>query len=220
MLIATTDILKTIVGECAYLNVAEVNTIGAFLNWGLPEHLLVPFGEQERSMIKGSSYVVYLYIDSISKCVLATTKLDKYLSTPPSYFRGAQQVDLLIYGCTNLGYKAVVDGITVGLLFHSNVFTSMECGQKLKGYIKNIREDNKLDLCLQLSDSEALNKLSQLVLNFIRLEGGMTTLTDKSKPKDIYAEFGVSKSSYKKALGRLYKQRLILITMDEVSLVR
>ncbi|NQY51723.1 MAG: GntR family transcriptional regulator [Piscirickettsiaceae bacterium] len=208
------------VGEYAYLNVAEVNIIGSFLDWGMPEHLLVPFGEQQRAMIKGGSYVVYLYIDSRSERVLATTKLDKYLSTPPLYFRQAQQVDSLIYGRTDLAYKAVVNGITVGLLFYSDVFTSMKYGQKLKGYIKKIREDNKLDLCLQLSDSKALDKLSQRALNFIWSEGGAIILTDNSKPNNVYAQFGVSKSSYKKALGRLYKKRLILITMNKVSLVR
>ena len=219
-LIATTDIPEVMVGECAYLNVIDVNNIGAFLDWGATKDLLVPFDEQQKLMINGGCYVVYLYFDSRSNRIVATTKLDKYLSTPSSYFRKRQQVNLLIYGRSDLGYKAVVNGITVGLIFNSDVFRAIKYGQKLEGYIKNIREDNRLDLCLQLSDGQSLDKLSRRVLIFIQSEGGYSTLTDKSKPEDIYAKFGVSKSNYKKSLGKLYKKQLILITENQVILVK
>jgi uncharacterized protein len=220
LLIATTDTPKAMVGECAVLNVVEVNQIGAFLDWGLPKDLLVPFGEQQKPMEKGQSYAVYLYIDQASERIAATTKLDKHLAESSPYFKEKQQVDLLICGHTDLGYKAVVNGAVIGLIFNSDVFKPIKYGQKMKGYIKRIRDDNKLDLCLQLANREALDALSQQVLNFIQSQGGTTTLTDKSKPEDISAQFGVSKSSYKKALGKLYKQRLVLITKDKVSLVK
>ncbi len=219
MFIATTKIPKAIVGRCTYLNVVETNRFGAFLDLGLPKDILVPFSEQETPMQEGRAYVVYLYIDSMSERITGTTRLDNYLSKPSICFEEKQRVNLLIYGRTYLGYKAVVNGTALGLIFISDVFKTIKYGQALIGYIKRIRDDNKLDLCLQLSDREALDVLSIRVLSFIKLEGGRTTLTDESKPEDISAQFGVSKSSYKKALGKLYKQRLVLITKDVVSLV-
>ena len=220
MLIATTDTPKAMVGDCVSLNVVEVNQIGAFLDWGLPKDLLVPFGEQQKPMEKGNSYVVFLYIDQASERITATTKLDKHLAESSPYFKEKQQVDLLICGRTDLGYKAVVNGVAIGLLFDSDVFKPVKYGQQIKGYIKRIREDNKLDLCLQLANREALDELSQKIMDFINKRGGVITLTDKSKPEDIAAQFAVSKSSYKKALGKLYKQRLIVINKDNVSLVK
>lgn len=219
MLIATTETPKAMVGECAYLKVLEVNIVGAFLDWGLPKDLLVPFGEQQKPMQVGQSYVVYLYIDPASERIAASTKLDKFLGDTSPYYKEQQQVDLLICGRTDLGYKAVVDGGTIGLLFKSEVFKPISIGQTMKGYIKHIREDKKLDLCLQLVTREALDDLSEKVLTFIKAEGGKTTMTEKSPPDVISKQFGVSKSSYKKALGKLYKKRLIVIEKTYIALV-
>ncbi|NOQ81041.1 MAG: GntR family transcriptional regulator [Methylophaga sp.] len=219
MLIATTETPKAMVGECAFLKVIEVNRVGAFLDWGLPKDLLVPFGEQQKPMEVGQSYVVYLYIDPASERIAASTKLDKFLGDTSPYYKEQQQVDLLICGRTDLGYKAVVDGGTIGLLFNSDVFKPITVGQTMKGYIKHIREDKKLDLCLQLVTREALDDLSEKILAFIKAEGGKTTMTEKSPPDVISQQFGVSKSSYKKALGKLYKKRLIVIEKTYIALV-
>jgi len=219
LLIATTETPKAEVGECAYLSVVEVNHIGAFLDWGLPKDLLVPFGEQQKPMQVGQSYVVYLYVDQASERIAASTKLDKFLADTSPYYKVQQQVDLLICGRTDLGYRAVVDGGTIGLLFKSDVFKPISIGQKIKGYIKHIREDKKLDLCLQLVSREALDDLSEKILAFITAEGGQTTMTEKSPPDVIAKQFGVSKSSYKKALGKLYKKRLIVIEKTHIALV-
>lgn len=219
LLIATTETPKAEVGECAYLSVVEVNRIGAFLDWGLPKDLLVPFGEQQKPMQVGQSYVVYLYVDQASERIAASTKLDKFLADTSPYYKVQQQVDLLICGRTDLGYRAVVDGGTIGLLFKSDVFKPISIGQKIKGYIKHIREDKKLDLCLQLVSREALDDLSEKILAFITAEGGQTTMTEKSPPDVIAKQFGVSKSSYKKALGKLYKKRLIVIEKTHIALV-
>jgi len=197
-----------------------VNRVGAFLDWGLPKDLLVPFGEQQKPMQVGQSYVVYLYIDPASERIAASTKLDKFLSDTSPYYKEQQQVDLLICGRTDLGYRAVVDGGTIGLLFKSDVFKPISIGQKMKGYIKHIREDKKLDLCLQLVSREALDDLSEKILAFIKSEGGKTTLTEKSPPDVISKQFGVSKSSYKKALGKLYKKRLIVIEKTHLELTK
>ncbi|MDC9724536.1 MAG: S1-like domain-containing RNA-binding protein [Gammaproteobacteria bacterium] len=220
MLIATTEMPKAMVGECAFLKVVEVNRVGAFLDWGLPKDLLVPFGEQQKPMQVGQSYVVYLYIDPASERIAASTKLDKFLGDTSPYYKEQQAVDLLICGRTDLGYKAVVDGGTIGLLFNSDVFKPISIGQKMKGFIKRIREDKKLDLCLQLVSREALDDLSEKILAFIKAEGGKTTMTEKSPPDVIAKQFGVSKSSYKKALGKLYKKRLILIEKTHIELVK
>lgn len=220
LLIATTEIPKAMVGECAFLKVVAVNQVGAFLDWGLPKDLLVPFGEQQKPMEVGKFYVVYLYIDDASERIAASTYIDKFLPDASLYFKEQQQVDLLIYGRTDLGYKAVVNGVVTGLIFNSDVYTPLQQGQSLKGYIKNIRPDKKLDLYLQIANREALDTLSEQILAFLQKEGGRSTMTEKSAPELIAKQFGASKSSYKKALGKLYKKRLILIEKTHIELVK
>ena len=220
LLIATTQTPKAMVGECAYLKVIEVNAVGAFLDWGLPKDLLVPYGEQQTPMEVGHSYVVTLYIDEASDRIAASSRLKKFVVDTSPYFKPQQQVELLICERTELGYKAIVNQAVIGLLFNSDVVKPVSYGESLQGYVKQVREDNKLDLCLQLVSREALDALSQEILIFIRAEGGITTLTDKSTPEEIARQFGVSKSSYKKALGKLYQKRLVLIEKKSVSLVK
>lgn len=220
LLIATTQTPKAMVGECAYLKVIEVNAVGAFLDWGLPKDLLVPYGEQQKPMEVGHSYVVRLYIDEASDRIAASSRLNKFVVDTSPYFKPQQLVELLICERTDLGYKAVVNQSVIGLLFNSDVVKPISYGDSLQGYVKHVREDNKLDLCLQLVTREALDALSQEILTFIEAEGGVTTLTDKSAPEEIARQFGVSKSSYKKALGKLYQKRLVLIEKKSVSLVK
>jgi uncharacterized protein len=220
LMIATTDIPKAMVGECAYLKVAAVNQVGAFLDWGLPKDLLVPYGEQQKPLEVGKSYVVYLYIDDASQRIAASTQIDKFLPDTSLYFKEQQQVDLMIYGRTDLGYKAIVNDVVTGLIFNSDVYTPLQNGQTLKGYIKQVREDKKLDLYLQLANREALDTLSEQILVFLKKQGGRSTMTEKSAPELIAKEFGASKSSYKKALGKLYKKRLILIEKTHIELVK
>ena len=220
LLIATTQTPKAMVGECAYLRVIEVNAVGAFLDWGLPKDLLVPYGEQQKPMEVGQSYVVKLYIDEASDRIAASSRLNKFVVDTSPYFKPQQLVELLICERTELGYKAVVNQAVIGLLFNSDVVKPVSYGDRLQGYVKQVREDNKLDLCLQLVTREALDALSQEILAFIEAEGGVTTLTDKSAPEDIAKQFGVSKSSYKKALGKLYQKRIVLIEKKTVSLVK
>ena len=219
MIIATTEKPKAMVGECAFLKVVEVNQIGAFLDWGLAKDVLVPFGEQQKPMQVGQSYVVYLYIDLASERIAASSKLDKFIGDTSPYYKEQQAVDLLIYGRSDLGYKAVVDGGTIGLLFHSDVLIPLSIGQTLKGYIKRIRADKKIDLCLQLVTRQALDALSEKILDFLKAEGGQSTMIEKSPVEVIAKQFGVSKSSYKKALAKLYKKRLIVIEKTYIALV-
>ena len=220
LLIATTQTPKAMVGECAYLKVIEVNAVGAFLDWGLPKDLLVPYGEQQKPMEVGHSYVVTLYIDEASDRIAASSRLNKFVVDTSPYFKPQQLVELLICEHTDLGYKAIVNQAVIGLLFNSDVVKPVSYGDRLEGYVKQVREDNKLDLCLQLVTREALDALSQEILAFIEAQGGVITLTDRSAPEDIAKQFGVSKSSYKKALGKLYQKRLVLIEKKLVSLVK
>jgi len=220
LLIATTQMPKAMVGECAFLKVVEVNAVGAFLDWGLPKDLLVPYGEQQKPMEVGQSYVVYLYVDEASERIAGSSRLNKFVVDTSPYFKAQQKVELLICEQTDLGYKAVVNQTVIGLLFKSDVIKPVRYGETIQGYIKQVRPDNKLDLCLQLVSREALDDLSQQIMAFLKAEGGKTTLTDKSTPQAIANQFGVSKSSYKKALGKLYQKRLILIEKHQVTLVK
>lgn len=219
-LIATTDTPYVQVGECACLKVVDVNAVGAFLNWGLPKDLFVPHSEQNGRMEPGRSYVVNVYIDESTERIAATAKLDGWLSENGLYFKPYQAVDLLIYGQTELGYKAVINHTHIGLLYKNEVFQEIHYGQKLPGFIKSIRPDKKIDLCLQRPAKETLDALMQDILRYLQDNNGRSTITDKSPPQQIYDQFKVSKKNYKKALGRLYRERKIEIHKDCVLLVK
>lgn len=219
LLIATTETPYVMVDECAYLKVVDVNPAGAFLDWGLPKDLLVPYGEQVSPLKIGQSYTVLAYLDENTNRIAATQKLDSRLSEEAQYFKPEQAVDLLIFGKTELGYKAVINNTHIGLIYKNEVFQTLSNGEKLKGFIKTIREDRKIDLCLQLSGKDARDDLNTRILNHLRKNDGESTLTDKSSPDDIYQCFSVSKKNYKKAIGMLYKKRLIRIEEDKITLL-
>jgi len=220
LLLATTETPYVMVGECAYLKVVDVNQAGAFLDWGLPKDLLVPYGEQISPLKIGQSYTVLVYLDENTNRIAATQKLDSRLSEEAQYFKPGQAVDLLIFGKTELGYKTVINNTHIGLIYKNEVFKTLTHGEKLKGFIKTIREDRKIDLCLQLPGKDARDDLNTRILNHLKKNNGESTLTDKSSPDDIYQCFAVSKKNYKKAIGMLYKKRLILIEKDKIKLVQ
>jgi predicted RNA-binding protein (virulence factor B family) len=219
LLIATTEKPKVMVGECAHLKVSQINKIGAFLDWGLMKDLLVPFSEQSKPMEEGKYYVAYVYIDNSDR-IVASTKLSNFLSEESVYFKPKQAVNLLICGRSDLGYKAVINGTNLGLIFKDEVIRPLRLGQVLKGFIKNIREDRRIDLCLQFTGQEARDELSDIILQDLKSSDGVSTLTDKSDPKEIFARYKVSKNNYKRALGALYKQKLIMIEADKISLLQ
>ncbi|HEY7884040.1 MAG TPA: S1-like domain-containing RNA-binding protein [Cellvibrionaceae bacterium] len=219
-IIATTLTPKVKVGECAYLQVKEVNEVGAFLDWGLPKDLLVPFGEQHKPMEAGRSYVVTVYTDSLSERLVASSKLSHHLEESGHGFSQNQKVDLLIWGRSDMGYKAVINHTHLGLIFRDYAFKPLRYGDHTTGYIKAIRDDGKIDLSLQLpaGNLRAQDSLDAKILAYLEANNGVSKLTDKSKPDDIYREFNVSKGNYKSALGRLYKQRKIVIEKDRIIL--
>lgn len=219
-LIATTEKPNAVVAQCAALKVVQVNPVGAFLDWGLSKDLLVPFNEQIIPMKSGNTYVVYPYIDEHSGRIAASSRLDNFLPETSIYLKPRQAVEIQIWGKSDLGYKAVIGGSVLGLLYENEIFRPLRVGQKLSAFVKAIREDNRIDLALQLSGSQANDRqeLTDKILHHLQANGGTSTLTDKSPPSDIYRQYHVSKGSYKKALGALYKQRKITISKDQVTL--
>ena len=218
--VATTQKPKAQVGECAYLKVVGLNRFGAFLDWGLPKDLLVPFGEQQRRMQQGYSYTVFLYVDESTRRIVASSKLEKHLSQDAGSFEPRQPVGLLIYGKSDLGFKAVIDDSHLGQLYASETFTRLHYGERVAGYIKQVRKDGKIDLMLQLPSHLERDRLAAAIVDHLRDNQGTSTLTDKSPPDEIYRAFGVSKASYKRALGQLYKSRTIAIDKHRITLLR
>ncbi len=219
-LIATTETPKVMVGQCALLKVVAVNRIGAFLDWGLPKDLLVPFSEQVERMEVGKSYVVFAFLDDIKDRITGTMQLENHLFDKSAWLKEGEAVDLVIWDETELGFKAAINGTHSGLLYRNEVFQPLHYGDQLKGFIKAIREDGKIDLTLQLAPPQATRAaLSDRILQHLRQHQGVSTLTDRSPPAEIYKTFQVSKGSYKKALGGLYKKRLIRIDRDRITLL-
>jgi len=216
--IATTQRPKAQVGEVAKLRVEEVNKVGAFLDWGLPKQLLVPFNQQQKTMEVGRSYLVYVYLEEESNRIAASSKLNKFISKIPTGLKQGQAVDLTITEKTELGYACAINHSYWGLLFHSDVVKPLNPGQQIKGYIKRIRQDGKVDLSLQAPGYAKVDDLSKRVLRELSAKGGFLPLSDKSPPEAIYEAFGVSKKSYKMTIGALYKQRQIRIDKDGIRL--
>ena len=196
-----------------------VTRTGAFMDCGLERDLLVPISQQLTPMKEGQSYVVYVYLDPRNN-VIGSTKLHNFLDERAKDMAPGEQVDLLIVNDSELGFKAVVNGTHLGLLYKGDVFRTLRPGDKTRGFIKLIREDRKIDLTLQKQNQQARDELSDRVLAFLEANGGASTLTDYSPPEAIYKQYGVSKGNYKKALGKLYKQRRIKVAKDKVTLLK
>ncbi|MEA3405863.1 MAG: S1-like domain-containing RNA-binding protein [Pseudomonadota bacterium] len=215
-LVATTDKPLASVGEVAYLKVTDVNRTGAFMDWGMPKDLLVPYAEQRVPMEKGRSYCVYLYIDNSGR-IAASSKLSLFLKETNDNFKSGQPVKLMVVSRSDMGYTALIDGTHLGLIHNSDILQPLRMGQKMQGYIKGIRPDRKINLTLQKQGQEAREELGEMILAVLEVNGGQSELTDKSTPEEIFAQYRVSKASYKKALGKLYKARKIVI---EPGLIR
>lgn len=219
-IIATTEVPYAEVGEFAYLEVAAVSKFGAFLDWGLMKDLLVPFREQTVKMEKGKSYLVHIYIDYDSNRIVASAKYDRFLDNLSPDYEVGEEVDLIISEKTDLGYKAIVNNLHSGLLYDNQVFRRLSTGQKIKGYISKIREDNKIDLLLEKPGIAKLDDLSERVLQVLKVKGGFIGVSDKSSPDVIASYFGMSKKNFKKAIGRLYKERIIQIEPESIRLLK
>jgi len=219
-LVATTEEPFAMVGDFAYLKAVATSKYGAFLDWGLPKDLLVPFREQKADMIEGKSYLVYIFLDEITKRIAASAKLDKFLdNTPPEYEPG-DEVQLLIADETDLGYKAIVNNEHWGMLYKNQLYQSLSHGQKITGYINKVRDDEKIDLLLEKPGYEKVDAISQKILDELKLNRGFMAVSDKTSPEMIQVMFGISKKNFKKAIGNLYKKRMITFDSDGIRLIK
>lgn len=219
-LVATTESPLAMAGDFACLTVKATTKFGAFLDWGLPKDLLVPFREQKVKMVEGNSYWVYVYVDLLSNRVAASAKLQKYLDNTPPEYESGQQVDLIILEETDLGYKAIINSEHTGMLYKNQVFSTLEIGSKTVGYISKVREDEKIDLLLEKPGYEKVDSISQKILDELKASKGFMAVSDKSSPDMIKAMFGISKKNFKKAIGNLYKQRIIKFDSDGIRLIK
>lgn len=217
-IVATTHMPLAQVGDFAYLEVAWVNNFGAFLHWGPQKDLFVPFREQKMKMMKGHSYIVHVHLDPETYRIMASAKVEHFLSQDFPPYRTGDQVELLIWQKTDLGLKAIVDGRYGGLLYDTQMFRTLRTGDRVKGYISQVRPDGKLDLSLQCPGQRGVEDFSAQLLRHLQMNGGQTPLGDKSPAEEIYALFGVSKKVFKKAVGDLYRQRLIEISDTGIRL--
>lgn len=217
--IATTQDPKACINEFAYLKVVDVTRIGAFLDWGLDKDVLVPYSEQHRPMEEGKSYLVYLYLDDIYKRITASSRIDKKIDDDkPHSFIEKQEVDLMIANSTELGFKAIINNSHWGLLYKNEVHVRLSFGQKIKGFIKSIRPDGRIDLSLQ-GGKETREKYAIIIEDYVKKQGGFAPVNDKSDSKLISELFGMSKKSFKKTIGSLYRQRRILIEKNGIRWV-
>ena len=214
-LIATTLQPYVKVGEFACLEVAWVNQYGAFLDWGLMKDLFVPFRGQKMKMLKGNSYVVHVHLDEDSYRIVASAKVEKYLSKDMPEYNAGDEVEVLVWQKTDLGFKVIVDNKFGGMIFKNEIFTDVRTGMKMTAYIKQVRPDGKIDLELQKGGVKKVEDFADTLLEYIRSNGGSTPLNDKTEADVIYSTFGVSKKTFKKAVGDLYKKRLIVLEGEQ-----
>lgn len=208
--IATTVRPRVKLGNCAFLPVVDVNAVGAFLDWGLDKDLLVPGSEQHRPMELGKSYLVYVKQDNQGR-LIASSKIDHFLDKQPASYKKGDEVSLFIAENTTLGTKVVINSTHWGLIHSADLFARVSYGDKIPGYIKNIRDDGKIDVVLKKAGHEHSLDLAGRILEMLREKGGFLPLHDKSSPLDIQRAFGESKKSFKNAIGHLYKQGAIQI---------
>ena len=218
-LVATTEKPLAMVEEFALLEVVSVTPVGAFLNWGLPKDLFVPFREQRQPMEEGKKYLVYVYVDTNTKRIAASSKIEQYLDNIPVDYDLDEEVDLIIVNETDLGYNAIIDNSHFGILYKNEVFQPLNPGDKVQGYIKKIRTDGKIDLHLEKIGYEKISSFVDRIIAELQKNKGFLPLTDKSSPEDIYQTFKISKKNFKAAIGALYKKRFIALEDNGMRLL-
>jgi hypothetical protein len=218
-LVATTETPKAKVGEFAFLQVAAVNNVGAFMDWGLMKDLLVPFREQKVRMEKGRYYVVYIYVDDNSKRIVASAKLDKFLDNKIPQYEPNDEVEIIVTKKTDLGYKVIVDNLFWGMIYHNEIFKDINIGEVHKAYVKNIRDDQKIDVILTSNKGkDRVDTVADEILDFLKINNGFMKFNDSSSPEEIKKQFKCSKKDFKKSIGLLFKKGIVTITDDGVKL--
>lgn len=217
-LVATTLTPYAQVGDFACLEVAWTNQYGAFLDWGLMKDLFVPFREQKNKMEKGERYVVHVHLDEDSYRIMASAKVERYLSSDMPPYHPGDGVEILVWQRTDLGYKVIVDNRFGGLIYATDVVRPLSTGTKTEAYVRQVRPDGKIDIVLQPDGPRKVDDFAEVLLDYIRQHDGFTTFQDKTPAEDIYATFGVSKKTFKKAVGDLYKKHLVTLEKGGIRL--
>lgn len=219
-IVATTEKPYAEVGQFAYLNVSQVSKFGAFMDWGLEKDLFVPFKEQKYPMSDEYAYVVYVYLDETTQRIVASSKINKFISNDQLTVAQGDEVDLMVYNKTELGFNCIINGKHKGLLYHNDIYQDLHIGDELKGYVKLIRENNLVDLSLQKIGFKNVLSSTDMILEYLQNNEGFLDLTDKSSPEEIAARFNMSKATFKKSIGVLYRQRKVKIEDEGVRLVK
>lgn len=218
-LVATNITPKIKLYGFGYLKVVDINDFGAYLDWGLEKDLFCPFREQNFELQKGDSYVFYMYLDGRSNRLVASTNVSKFVEKDDVELTAGQEVDILIQSRSDLGFNAIVDNKYLGLLYENEIFKSIKVGDSTKGYVKLIREDNKIDLRLQKEGYSHVEPNAELILKLLSNEKGFLPLNDKSSPEEIKGKLEMSKKTFKKAIGALYREKSIKIEKDGIYLI-
>lgn len=219
-LLATTEHPYATVGQFASLEVKAVNEVGAFADWGTSKELLIPHREQNRDMEVGRRYIIYIYVDEMSGRIVGTAKLDKYLDNVPPVYEPNQEVDVLVWKPTPMGYKVIIDHRHSGLIYSNQIFQPVHVGEHLRAWIKGVRDDDKIDLMLQpMGYRQVIDTAEASVLRALHLRDGFLPLTDKSEPAAIAEVLQMSKKNFKKAVGALYKEHRVVIEENGIRLV-
>jgi predicted RNA-binding protein (virulence factor B family) len=217
--IATTLIPQFNLNEIEVLTARDVNEIGAFMIWNIEKDIFVPFRNQKHKISKGNSYPIYYYIDNLTNRITGSAKIEKLLNLSPPTYTVEQEVDIIIYEKSPIGYKAIINKKHSGLVYKNEVFQSIEIGHQMKAYIKAIRPDNKIDLSLTKLGFDNINVFTTKILNTLQKNNGKLFLTDNSQPQEILETLQMSKKQFKKACGVLYKQKLIKLEVNHIQLI-
>jgi predicted RNA-binding protein (virulence factor B family) len=203
----------------AFLKVAEVADFGAFMEWGLEKHLLVPFREQAQRMEEGNKYIVHCYLDEETFRLVGSSRINKFLSNENVQYEVNDEVDIMAARKTPLGWEVIVDDKHKGLIFDSDLFRPVAVGSRMKGFVKNVRDDNKIDISLQPIGAKMLEPTAKIIYDKLQQNNGFLPLHDKSSPDEIQRELHLSKKAFKKGVGILYRQLKITIQEDGISLI-
>jgi len=218
-LIATTQQPKGVVGDIVKLKVVDMTHQGAFMDWGLMKDIFVPKSQQSSIMRKGGEYLVKIYIDAQTGRVAATERIEKQLSNEDLTVKEMDSVELIIFRKTEIGYSVIINGLHTGMLHYGDLFTEVDIGDRLQGYVKKIRPDNKIDVMPGKPGYQKVEEETEKILRLLQENGGFLPYHDKSDPDDIYKVFGMSKKTFKMTIGALYKQKKIAFTEGGIKSV-
>lgn len=219
-IVASTNHPLVLKNQCAFLQVKQINKLGAFLHWGMPKDLLLPHSEQPKFVQLGRHYVVYVYQDKHSERLVASTRLNKFINNETANYKNGQAVEVLIAQSTDLGFKAVINHQHWGLIYHNELAAPLKIGQTLQAYIKRTREDGAIDLMLTPAGKAKVNQFEQKLLDYLYDHNGFCALHDKSSPEQIQQTFGVSKKAFKATVGHLLKRKKIKLVEQGIELVK